>query len=85
MLSLSAFCNRLGTSLCPDDMDSLKIAKFHNWFHQGVAQWLNIACYKAVQRVKKAVQLDKLVPVDSSVKYSSSAVDTFAIFYQVCF
>jgi hypothetical protein len=48
-----------------------------------VAQWLDIALYKALQRIKKAVEIDHLVPVDSSVKYSSSAVDTLAIFYQV--
>ncbi|XP_034244004.1 protein unc-13 homolog 4B isoform X2 [Thrips palmi] len=73
----------IGSTLCPNDVDSFQIAKFHNWFYHGVAQWLDIACYKAVQRVKKAVELDTLVPVDSSVKYSSSAVDTFAIFYQI--
>ncbi|KAE8741885.1 hypothetical protein FOCC_FOCC012589 [Frankliniella occidentalis] len=73
----------LGSTLCPNDLESLAIAKFHNWFHRGVAQWLEIASSKALQRVTKAVELDTLVPVDSSVKYSSSAVDTFAIFYQI--
>lgn len=73
----------LGSTLCPNDTESLKVSKFHNWFYRGVAQWLDIALFKALQRVKKAVELDALVPVDSSVKYSSSAVDTFAIFYQI--
>jgi len=75
--------DRLGTGLCPADSDMFLIHKFHLWFYAGVAQWLDIALYKALQRIKKAVEIDHLVPVDSSVKYSSSAVDTLAIFYQV--
>lgn len=34
-------------------------------------------------RIEKAIELDRLQPVDDSVKYSSSAVDTLAIFYQI--
>lgn len=69
--------------MCPADYDSFHIRNFHSWFHGGVAQWLDIAVYKARQRIEKAVDLDKLIPVDSSVKYSSSAVDTLTIFYQI--
>ncbi|EEB13180.1 conserved hypothetical protein [Pediculus humanus corporis] len=72
----------LGTGLCPTG-SSFKINEFHLWFHRGVAQWLDIALYKAMQRIEKAAELDNLKPVDSSVKYSSSAVDTLAIFYQI--
>lgn len=36
-----------------------------------------------MQRIERAVDLDKLVKVDISVEYSSSAVDTLAIFYQI--
>ncbi|KAJ8953784.1 hypothetical protein NQ314_007214 [Rhamnusium bicolor] len=73
----------LGIGLCPADCDSFHIKNFHLWFHRGVAQWLDIAVYKALQRIEKAVELDKLVHVDNTVKYSSSAVDTLTIFYQV--
>ncbi|PNF14104.1 unc-13-like protein 4B [Cryptotermes secundus] len=73
----------LGTGLCPVDSEIFLSHNFHLWFHAGVAQWLDIALYKALQRIKKAVEIDHLVPVDSSVKYSSSAVDTLAIFYQI--
>ncbi|XP_074030466.1 C2 and C2B_Munc13-like domain-containing protein staccato isoform X3 [Leptinotarsa decemlineata] len=73
----------LGTGLCPADCDSFHIKNFHQWFHGGVAQWLDIAVYKALQRIEKAVELDTLVHVDNTVKYSSSAVDTLTIFYQV--
>ncbi|KRT83051.1 hypothetical protein AMK59_3268, partial [Oryctes borbonicus] len=52
-------------------------------FYGGVAQWLNIAFYKALQRIDKAVKLDQLIPVDNTVKYSSSAIDSISIFYQI--
>jgi len=48
-----------------------------------VAQWLDIAWYKAMNRIKKAVQLDSLKPVDDFVQFTSSAVDTAHIFHQV--
>lgn len=34
-------------------------------------------------RIEKAIELDQLVAVDDTVKYSSSAIDTLAIFYQI--
>ncbi|XP_050297020.1 protein unc-13 homolog 4B isoform X2 [Anthonomus grandis grandis] len=74
---------KLGEGICPLDFNGFYIKNFHKWFHEGVAQWLDIAVYKALQRIEKAVELDQLVPIDSSVKYSSSAVDTLTIFYQV--
>lgn len=73
----------LGSGLCSTEYDSFHIKNFHQWFHRGVATWLDIAVYKALQRIEKAVELDKLVHVDTTVKYSSSAVDTITIFYQV--
>nr|CAD7430429.1 unnamed protein product [Timema monikensis] len=72
----------LGSGLSPEDCGRFQISQFHTWFHRGVAQWLDIALYKALQRIHKAVELDDLEPVDVSVKYSSSAVDTLAIYYQ---
>jgi len=48
-----------------------------------VVRWLDIAAYKALQRIEKAVELDDFSPVDSTVQYSSSAIDTMAIFFQV--
>lgn len=66
-----------------DALDTFAIRKFYNWFYTGVVTWLDIAAYKALQRIEKAVELDTFVPVDSTVQYSSSAVDTMAIFLQV--
>ncbi|XP_071447692.1 protein unc-13 homolog 4B isoform X2 [Hetaerina americana] len=65
------------------DLSELKMQAYHNWFTKGVAHWLDIALFKAMKRIEKAVELDTLVPVDSSVRYSSSAVDTLTIYYQI--
>ncbi|CAH2047152.1 unnamed protein product, partial [Iphiclides podalirius] len=73
----------LGQGLNETEWSSYAISKFHSWFYGGVAQWLDIAAYKALTRIEKAVDLDNLVPVDANVKYSSSGVDTLAIFYQI--
>ncbi|XP_050348300.1 protein unc-13 homolog 4B isoform X2 [Nymphalis io] len=81
-LALQRFLT-LGQGLNETDWNSYSISKFHGWFFGGVAQWLDIAAYKALTRIEKAVELDNLVPVDSNVKYSSSGVDTLAIFYQI--
>jgi BAI1-associated protein 3 len=66
-----------------DHQVEYKCSKFHTWFHRGVAQWLDIALYKALKRIKKAVELGNLKPIDDNVKFSSSAVDTLTIFYQI--
>ncbi|XP_045769590.1 protein unc-13 homolog 4B isoform X4 [Maniola jurtina] len=81
-LALQRFLT-LGQGLNETDWNSYSISKFHSWFFGGVAQWLDIAAYKALTRIEKAVELDQLVPVDTNVKYSSSGVDTLAIFYQI--
>jgi len=65
-----------GTDLCIQ-------GSFHHWFHSSVVQWLDIAWYKAMHRIKKAVKLDSLKPVDDYVKFTSSAVDTAHVFHQV--
>lgn len=49
----------------------------------GVTHWLDISIIKALTRIQKAIELDQLKAVDDTVKYSSSAVDTLAIFYQI--
>uniref|UniRef100_A0A182QWZ4 Munc13-4 n=1 Tax=Anopheles farauti TaxID=69004 RepID=A0A182QWZ4_9DIPT len=80
-LVLKRFCT-LGTALSPDE-SNFAIDEYHRWFTTGVTHWLDIAVYKALTRIQKAIELDKLQPVDETVKYSSSAVDTLAIFYQI--
>ncbi|XP_059057517.1 protein unc-13 homolog 4B isoform X2 [Achroia grisella] len=81
-LALQRFLT-LGEGLNETGWNSYAISKFHSWFYGGVAQWLQIAAFKALTRIEKAVELDTLLPVDTNVKYSSSGVDTLAIFYQI--
>ncbi|XP_046623999.1 protein unc-13 homolog 4B isoform X3 [Neodiprion virginianus] len=73
----------LGHVLCADGLEYMKIQSYHEWFRAGVAHWLDIAVFKALRRIDRAVEFDTLQPVDSSVQYSSSAVDTLTIFYQI--
>ncbi|XP_011188202.2 protein unc-13 homolog 4B isoform X2 [Zeugodacus cucurbitae] len=61
----------------------LALEKFYSWFMPGVTHWLDISIVKALNRIIKAIELDQLQAVDDTVKYSSSAVDTLAIFYQI--
>lgn len=61
----------------------MKISSYCDWFKAGVAHWLEIAVYKAIKRIERAIEFDNLQPVDTSVQYSSSAVDTITIFYQI--
>ena len=72
----------LGSALCPGVTD-FYMKDFYEWFSSGVAHWLDISVYKALTRIQKAIELDPLIAVDATVKYSSSAVDTLAIFYQI--
>ena len=66
-----------------EENNKIKLALFYTWFETAVDRWLDIALYKAMIRIGKAVSLDNLQTVDSMVKYSSSAVDTVTVFYQV--
>lgn len=59
------------------------MTEFYLWFDRGVTHWLEISIIKALNRIQKAIDLDQLYAVDETVKYSSSAVDTLAIFYQI--
>ena len=60
-----------------------KLDHFYSWFSTAVSRWLDIALYKALIRIGKAVRLDTLNTVDALVRHSSSAVDTVTVFYQI--
>lgn len=72
----------LGPTLSPG-ATNFKMSEYYTWFTVGVTHWLDISVFKALTRIKKAIELDDLLPVDDEVKYSSSAVDTLNIFYQI--
>ncbi len=56
---------------------------FHSWFIRAVAKWLDIALYKAMGRIVRAVRLDSLQPVDELSHHSSSAVDVRTVLTQI--
>ncbi|CAB4012711.1 BAI1-associated 3-like isoform X2 [Paramuricea clavata] len=56
----------------------------HVWFKKFIDHWFQIAHQKALARITKAVEIDQSMVVDSSVKYSTSAVDVTCCFYQLC-
>lgn len=68
---------------CSESMHTLKIHNYADWFADGVAYWLDMHHAIAVRRVKKAIEMDKLIPVDEMVKYSTSAIDTLAILQSI--
>ncbi|XP_015184155.1 PREDICTED: protein unc-13 homolog D-like isoform X7 [Polistes dominula] len=73
-----------GQMVCAEgQLESMKIQNYHDWFRGGVAHWLDIAVYKALKRIDRAVEFDTLQAVDNTVQYTSSAVDTLTIFYQI--
>ncbi|XP_011687719.1 PREDICTED: protein unc-13 homolog D isoform X4 [Wasmannia auropunctata] len=75
---------KLGQGLCAEgELENMKIQNYYDWFKGGVAHWLEIAVYKALQRIDRAVEIDTLQAVSSTVQYSSSAVDTLTTFYQI--
>ncbi len=55
----------------------------HLWFNKAISRWLDIALYKAMQRICRAVDLDDMEPVDDLVKHSSSAVDIKTVLLQI--
>ena len=57
--------------------------QFHTWFIRVVAKWLDIALYKAMVRIVRAVELDTLEPVTEGATHSSSAVDISTVLAQV--
>jgi len=63
--------------------ETFEVQESHIWFNKAVARWLDIALYKAMQRIIKAVELDDLSPVDDLVKHSSSAVDIRTVLMQI--
>lgn len=70
--------------LCAEgQLEYMKVQNYFEWFRAGVAHWLDIAVHKALKRIDRAVEFDTLQAVDNTVQYSSSAVDTLTIFYQI--
>jgi len=74
---------KLGNGLLPSEKEKLELNNYYNWFLPLVSSWFVISKYKAMTRIGKAIALDSLQTVDSLIKFSSSAVDTVTVFYQI--
>ena len=81
-LSLQEF-SKLGQDLFKGTARPTEMSNNHTWFNRAVARWLDIALYKAMERITKAVEIDELAPVDEFVKHSSSAVDIKTVLVQI--
>lgn len=70
----------IGESM-PDHVYALD--DYHGWFKQSILRWLDIAQVKAKERIKRAVEIDKILRIDASVSHSTSAIDGVGCFYQI--
>lgn len=65
------------------DQKTLIICNYYEWFKPAVDKWLDLAKLKAVQRIRRAAELDRICTGDFIVKHCTSAIDATACFYQV--
>lgn len=69
---------------CSDSSSApLQIHNYHEWFANGVTYWLDMHHITVFKRIKRAIEVDPLKPVDELAKYSTSAIDTIAIFHSI--
>ncbi|XP_065084471.1 BAI1-associated protein 3 isoform X2 [Ochlerotatus camptorhynchus] len=61
----------------------LGLQNFHEWFEPAVQRWISISKTKAIQRIKAAVNVDRLCEGERIVRHSTSAIDTASCFYQI--
>ncbi|XP_014235985.1 protein unc-13 homolog 4B-like [Trichogramma pretiosum] len=74
----------LGQILCSDQtMEHMQIHDYHDWFEPGVIFWLSMTSAKARSVIDRAIEFDKFQAVDSSVRYTSSAMDLLTIFHEI--
>ncbi|XP_025268949.1 BAI1-associated protein 3 isoform X1 [Camponotus floridanus] len=81
-LALQDFVN-MKENLPQSDHKTLAICKYYEWFRPAVDKWLDLAKLKAVQRVRRAAELDRICTGEYFVKHCTSAIDAVACFYQI--
>ncbi|KAM4598545.1 BAI1-associated protein 3 [Polymixia lowei] len=64
------------------DAKMLALSGFHNWFKSSIHKWLQIVHDRSCERIRRAVDIDKLEAVQEG-KHSASAVEVTACFSQV--
>lgn len=60
----------------------LALQNYHEWFEPALERWIMVSKAKALQRVRAAIQLDRICEGDRIVRHSTSSVDTASCFYQ---
>ncbi|XP_039285685.1 BAI1-associated protein 3 isoform X2 [Nilaparvata lugens] len=65
------------------DHKMLQVSQFYAWFEPAIDKWMDLAKFKALNRIRKAMELNRFCIGDLIVKHSTSAVDTSACFYQI--
>lgn len=65
------------------DHKTLAICKYYEWFKPAVDKWLDLAKLKAMQRVRRASELDRICTGEYIVKHCTSAIDAISCFDQV--
>ncbi|XP_072156728.1 BAI1-associated protein 3 isoform X1 [Bemisia tabaci] len=65
------------------DHKSMPVQNFYQWFEPAVDKWLDLAKVMAMQRIHKAMELNKVCSGELIVKHTTSAIDTSACFYQM--
>ncbi|XP_078053508.1 BAI1 associated protein 3 isoform X5 [Augochlora pura] len=70
-------------NLPQSDHKTLAICKFYELFRPAVDKWLDLAKLKAIQRVRKSAELDRICTGEYIVKHCTSAIDVTACFYQI--
>jgi len=63
---------RFEKELLPQKSLQSELKNCHIWFGDAVARWLDLSLYRAMERIAKAVNVDKLEPVDDLVKHRFS-------------
>ncbi|XP_054012271.1 BAI1-associated protein 3 isoform X3 [Hylaeus anthracinus] len=70
-------------NLPPSDHKTLGICSYYEWFRPAVDKWLDLAKLKAIQRVRKSADLDRICTGEYIVKHCTSAIDVTACLYQI--
>lgn len=61
----------------------LALQTYHDWFVSAVQRWIMVSKAKALNRVRAAIQLDKISEGDRIVRHTTSSVDVADILYQI--
>ena len=50
------------------ERDGLTITQYYRWYNVPIQRWINISKYKAIKRIKAAVELDKVSAWEQKLK-----------------